>query len=83
MASHLRPITKDAVMCTVRGCLCVAGFVFTGDIDCSTGGRSVVAAYCDRHAEEAATRLGHPWPIPERRPQGRAVPARVFRTASG
>jgi hypothetical protein len=79
MAPHFRPISEDTVMCTVQGCVCVASFVFIGGINCSAGGRSAVAAYCDRHAEEAATRSGHPWPIPERRPPDRVERARSFR----
>lgn len=69
MVCQFRPIRKEAVMCTVQGCTYIAAFVFTGEIDWGTGGHSVVAAYCDHHAEDAATRLGHQWPIPDRRPQ--------------
>ena len=45
-------------MCTVQGCTRVAVFMVTGDTDRT--GRRVVAAYCDPHAEEMATRLGPP-----------------------
>jgi len=67
MPLQFRPIRKETVMCTAQTCLHVAAFVFTGGIDCGTGGRSVVAAYCEHHAEQVATQLGHPWPIAERR----------------
>jgi hypothetical protein len=79
MVSNFRPIRLETVMCTVQGCVHVAAFVFAGEIDRGTGGRSIVAAYCDHHAEETATRLNHPWPIPDRRPQDRVVRARSFR----
>ena len=72
-----RPIHKEAVMCTVQGCTHVAAFIVTGDTD--RNGRRVVAAYCDPHAEKMATRLGRPWPIPERRPAELTVRPRVFR----
>jgi len=66
-------------MCTVQGCPHVAAFVFTGRIDSNSGGRSLVAAYCDHHAEQTALQMGHPWPVAERRPQGRVVRARSSR----
>jgi len=72
-----RPIHKEAVMCTVQGCTRVAAFMVTGDTDRT--GRPIVAAYCDQHAEKVATRLGHPWPIPERRPAEQIGRMRVFR----
>ncbi len=68
MVAHFRPIRKETVMCSVAGCLRVAAFVFTGDSECAAGERSVVAAYCDHHAQEAAKGLGHQWPISERQP---------------
>ena len=78
MDAHFRPIRKETVMCTVQGCLHVATFVFAG-CDRGAGGRSVVGAYCHQHAEEAATRVGHPWPIPERLPEERVVGTRILR----
>jgi hypothetical protein len=79
MAPQFRPIRKETVMCTVQGCGRVAAFVFTAGIDSGAGGSSVVAAYCGRHAEESATRLGHPWPIAERPQQDRLVRTASFR----
>ena len=73
-----RPIRRETVMCTVQGCVDVAAFLFTGATDSGSGG-PIIAAYCHRHTEEAATRLGRPWPIPERRPEERIVRTRVFR----
>lgn len=75
MTSRFTSIPKESVMCTLQGCPHVATFVFTGGIDCNSGGRSLVAAYCDRHAEEAAVRLGYSWPPPERRRPERVVRA--------
>jgi hypothetical protein len=59
MLSPFRPIRQRTFMCTVQACPHVAAFVFTGGINCATGGRSSVAEYCDHHAEEAAAQLGH------------------------
>ena len=73
-----RPIRRETVMCTVQGCLDVAAYLVTGSTDRGDS-RTRVAAYCQRHAEEAAARLGHPWPIPERRPAEEIVRTRVFR----
>ena len=78
MTLPVRPIHQETVMCTVQGCLHTAAFMFTGGIDSVTGS-SVLAAYCEHHAEEAATRLRYPWPITERRQPDRVVPARSFR----
>jgi len=58
-------------MCTEQGCPRVAAFAYMGDFDSRTGNPSVVAAYCDAHAVEAARRMGEPLPIPGRR---RAAP---------
>jgi hypothetical protein len=79
MDDYFRPIREEVVMCTVQGCLHVAAFVFSGGDD--RGGRAVIEAYCHQHAEEAATRLGHPWPIPERHSVDHAVRARAYRAA--
>ena len=54
-------------MCTEQGCPRVAAFVYMGAFDSSAGKPSMVAAYCDAHAAEAARRMGQPLPIPERR----------------
>jgi hypothetical protein len=61
-------------MCTVQSCPNIAAFLFTAVIE-----RGTVAASCDHHAEEEAKRLGHPWPIPELKPQGRVVRPRFYR----
>lgn len=79
MTPQFTPIRKETVMCTVQGCQHVATFVFTGGIDCNSGGRSVVAAFCDVHAEQTAGQVGHPWPVPERRPQERIARTLVSR----
>jgi len=79
MVTHFRPIRKETVMCTVQGCAQVAAFAFTGEFDGRAGGRSVVAAYCDAHAHEAAARLGQPWPIPGHRQQDALAHALAFR----
>lgn len=71
MSSQFTAIRKDSVMCTVQSCPNVATFVFTGAIDCNSGGRSLVAAFCDDHAEQASVQLGHPSPVAERRPPER------------
>jgi len=68
-------------MCTVQCCPHAATFVFTGAIDCESGGRSMVAAYCDGHAEQTAIQLEHPWPVPERRMPERVV--RVIAASAG
>jgi len=73
MTPQFTAIRKETVMCTVQGCPYVATFVFTGGIDCHSGGRSLVAAYCDHHAEQAARQVGLQWPVAERRPQERVV----------
>ena len=65
-------------MCTVQGCVHVAVFFFTGRTDRGNS-QTRVAAYCQRHAEETAARLGHPWPIPEPRPAEQIVRTRVLR----
>jgi len=59
-------------MCTVQGCSEVAGFFFVAGLDPAAAPRAVPAAYCEAHAEDAARRLGHPWPIPERKPADKA-----------
>jgi hypothetical protein len=73
-----RPTRRETVMCTVQGCVDVAAFLVTGGTDCGNS-RTRVAAYCQRHAEEAAARLGHPGPIPERHPAEQIVRTRVLR----
>jgi len=79
MTPQFSSIPRETVMCTVQGCPRVATFKFTGGIDCSLGGRALVAAYCDHHAEQTAVQLGHPWPVAERRPQKRVVRALASR----
>jgi hypothetical protein len=79
MVPQIRPIRKETVMCTVQGCGHIAAFVFTAGVDCRAGGSAVVAAYCGHHAKESATRLGHPWPIPERPQQDRRMRIASFR----
>lgn len=81
MDSLFRPIRKETVMCTVQGCEDVAAFVFTGLVNGAEEGRPVVAAYCDRHAEQTAAQLGHPLPPAGRMPEGRLTRARVFRAS--
>ena len=81
MTTQFTPLPKETVMCTVQGCPKVATFVYTGGIDCRSGGHSLVAAYCDGHAEQTALQLGHAWPIPDRRPQERAPRALATRAS--
>jgi hypothetical protein len=71
MPHPFRRISADTVMCTEQGCPRVAAFVYMGAFDSRVGKPSVVAAYCDAHAMEAARRMGQPLPLPERR---RAAP---------
>ena len=70
MNPRFRPIRKQVVMCSVQACGSVATFIFNGIPD--PGGRpSAVAAYCDRHAEEAAVRTGLVWRGSEPKAQGK------------
>jgi len=73
MTPRFTALRKETVMCTVQGCQHVATFVFTGGIDCSRGGHSVVEAYCDLHAEQAAIQLGHTRPLVTRRSPAEAA----------
>jgi hypothetical protein len=68
MVSPFRRIAEDAVMCTVNTCGRSASYIFSG-VASRGGGPFVVAAYCDRHAEQAAVRFGYPWPVLEESPQ--------------
>jgi hypothetical protein len=67
MTTEFRRLRADAVMCTVQGCSQVAEFFFHAWIDSNPDSRSIPAAYCETHAQDAAKRLGQPWPIPERK----------------
>ena len=60
-------ISADSVMCTEQGCPRVAEFVYIAAYDSAAGRPSMVAAYCEAHAVEAARRMGEPLPVPERR----------------
>ena len=79
MMPSFRSIRRETVICTVPGCVLEAAFLFTGGTEAGKTSRPVLAAYCEQHAEEAAARSGHPWPIAERRPEERIVPARALR----
>jgi hypothetical protein len=68
MTTRIKSIRKDSVMCTVQGCSEVAAYFFLAGVASGENRRSIPAAYCDEHAEDAAKRLGHPWPISERKP---------------
>ena len=70
MTTRFKRLREDTVMCTAQGCSDVAGFFFSADVDSATN-RAVAAAYCEAHAADAARRLGHPWPIAERKPAER------------
>ena len=67
MTTQFKRIPEKTVMCTVQGCSEVAAFFFAG-MGPGPGAQSIAAAYCEEHAEDAARRLGHPWPIAERKP---------------
>jgi hypothetical protein len=55
-------------MCTVQGCPEEARFLLVAQITNGSNSQSVPNAYCDAHAAIAAKRLGHSWPISERKP---------------
>ena len=76
MATEIRRLRANTVMCTVQGCGQVAEF-FLAWIDANADSRSIPAAYCETHAQDAAKRLGQQLrPIAERKAP--AQPQRVF-----
>jgi hypothetical protein len=62
MSAQFKRIHEDSVICTAEGCAKIAAFYlrYQEPFQCES-----VAAYCELHAEEAAKRLKHPWPITE------------------
>jgi hypothetical protein len=68
MTTEFKPIRDESVMCTVQGCSEVAAYFLVAGMPPGAKRRSISAAYCDAHAEDAAKRLGHPLPISERKP---------------
>jgi hypothetical protein len=55
-------------MCTVQGCADVAAYFLMATTQLGVHARSGPAAYCEAHAEDAAKRMGHPWPVSESKP---------------
>jgi len=67
MVTRFKRIPQNSVMCTVQGCEKVAAFFVTATRS-GASAPPTPAAYCETHAQDAAKRLGHPWPISERKP---------------
>ena len=67
MTTHFKRIREEAVMCTIQGCPEAANYFFIAGTDLNAGSGTVRAAYCEKHAQEAAKRMGRPWPMAERK----------------
>ncbi len=64
-----RTIREGIVMCTTEDCPHSATFMLVGIMRHTSTGSPLVAAYCDQHALETASRLGYSWPHGVRRPR--------------
>ena len=81
MTTLFKRIRENTVMCTVQGCSQVAAFFYAAGTGSDSNPRPVAAAYCETHAEDAAKRLGHSWPVAERKPAEKAI--RDFKYVAG
>jgi hypothetical protein len=73
MTLRFKPIREGSVMCTMQGCSEVAQFFLAAAVRSAANARPIPQAYCQVHAQDAAKRLGQPWPTPENKVAGSAA----------